>query len=160
MTTDSSTAATDGANSSRPSWLVPVIVIVVIVVLAGGAYVVYKLTASNDTTDPPVTVVHRAIVAIRAGDPGKADSDATTQGQAQLAKVTASDISGMKFGGCPASGQTDSRTCIWSRPGGQMTMTLTKVGGAWKIDTVTVGPAGLPPSTDTTGSTTTTPPSS
>jgi hypothetical protein len=163
MTSDTSTPAPTDSGSSRPSWLIPVIVVVVIVVLAAGAFVVYKLTDTKETAEAPITVVHRVVVAVRADKPSQANSDLTGAATGQVSSLTANQINGLKFNACvPVPQQPNARLCTWSRPGGQMSMALVKVNGHWKVNNVVIGPAGLPPATDTSGSTTsstTTPPS-
>jgi hypothetical protein len=158
MTPDTPAPAPTEGGSSRPSWLVPVIVIVAVVVLVGGAFVVYKLTKSTSSAEAPYVVVHRTVVAIKGGQSPKS-SDTSGQGEAELDAITAQDLEGLQFGGCQALPQApNTARCIWSRPGGQMTMSLSKTDGHWKITGAGLGPAGLPPDDSTTASST--PPSS
>lgn len=150
MTTDTATPGPTDEGSSRPSWLIPVIVIVVIVVLVGGAVVVYKLTKSKSSAESAYTVAHRTVVAIKGGK-SPSGADATSEGQAALSKITANDLSGLTLVACKAvSGTTNARVCTWTRPGGQMTMSLTQTGGHWKVTNVTIGSAATTPTSSTT----------
>jgi hypothetical protein len=153
MTSDTTTPAPTGSGSSRPSWLIPVIVIVIIVVLAGGAFVVYKLTNKHEA-HPAAATAKVVFVDLQQGDANKARSDSTANGQAALRTITADDVKGLVFGGCkPFPGTPPTRVCIWTRPGGQLSMSLVRKGDTWKVDNAQVGPAGLPPATDTTTTT-------
>ncbi len=56
------------------------------------------------------------------------------------------------FGGCSATGDDPfPKECVWSRPGGELTMTVNKQGDTPIVTNVKYGPAGLPPDTGTTG---------
>lgn len=155
--TESTQPSTETGTKKRSPAFVIGIVVVVIVVLAGGAYVVYKLTNKHEIQ--PAAVTAKAVfVDLQKGDANQARSDSTAAGQSALRKITADQVTGLVFGGCkPFPGTQPTRLCIWSRPGGQLSMSLIRKGEDWKVDNAQVGPAGLPPATDT--STTTTPPS-
>lgn len=155
--TESTQPTTASGTKKRSPALVIGIVIVVVVVLAGGAYVIYKLTDKHEIK--PAAVTAKAVfVDLQKGDAGQARSDSTPAGQNALRTITADDVNGLVFGGCKAfPGDQPTRLCIWSRPGGQLSMSLVLKGDDWKVDNAQIGPAGLPPATDS--SSPTTPPS-
>ena len=63
-------------------------------------------------------------------------------------KVQPTAASGLEFGGCKATGgNAFPKTCTWSRPGGELTMTVQKQGGKATVTNVTYGPAGTTPTT-------------
>jgi hypothetical protein len=151
--TESTEPPVETGTKKRSPGLVIGIIVVVVIVLAGGAYVVYKLTNKHEVK-PALVTAKAVFVDLQQGSPDKARDDSTTAGLAALKKITADDVKGLAFGGCkPFPASQPTRLCVWSRPGGQLSMSLVRQGDNWKVDNAQVGPAGLPPATDTTTTT-------
>jgi hypothetical protein len=153
--TESTQPTTESGTKKRSPALMIGIIVAVVVVLAGGAYVVYKLTNKHEIT-PAMVTAKAVFVDLQKGNPDQARPDSTAAGLAALKKISADDVKGLAFGGCkPFPGSQPTRLCIWSRPGGQLSMAMIRKGDAYVVDNAQVGPAGLPPATDTTTSSTT-----
>lgn len=157
--TESPQSAGRPGTSRSPARVIG-IVVVVVVVLAAGAYLVVRWTDSDDAPSPTATA-KTVYVHLRQGDPTAARPDSTAAGLAALEKISADDVKGLVFGGCrSAAGNRPTQLCVWTRPGGQLSMAMIRRGDRWIVDNAEVGPAGLPPATDTPSSSSTTPPSS
>lgn len=125
------------------------IAVLAIIVLAGGAFVVYKLTHKRDTGQPAIIVAQQAKKAVIDGNTATITSLSTAQGKAQLEQLKPAELAGLKFGSCGLVGTAKVKTklCIFTRPGGQLSIYMTLPGDKWKVNQAELGPAGLPPTT-------------
>lgn len=150
MTTEST--APPPATPQKKRNLVPILIIVGIVVVAIIAAGVYKLTKSDSTKKgrPAGQTAKGLYKAWQSGDQAKAAKFANGTAVTTIFAVKTTDASGLTFGGCSATGNgAFPKECVWSRPGGELTMTLKKNGNTVQVTKVHYGPAGLPP--DSTG---------
>jgi hypothetical protein len=142
------TSETPAGPGSRRT-LVIVGVVLLVLLLAGGGYALYKKNQTSDPGERAAVVAQRAFVAVSTGDPGRVDDDTTANGRSDLAAISADEVGDMVFGGCSPTGEA-TRACIYTRPGGQLTMVLVHPDDRWLVDDASVGPAGLPPTSTTT----------
>ena len=161
MTTDPTSSTTSSSTASsrsrRSPAVIGAIVVAVVLVLAGGAFVVYKLTKTNDAGQPAYKVAKDVQKALDAHNTARLTTLSTPAGRAALLKLTSDDVNGMTFGGCSANGRTPpSKSCVFDRPGGQLTIVLVRSGKDWKVKAATLGAAGLPPTSTGTATPSTT----
>jgi len=155
MTTDNDSPTSE--TTKRSPAVVAIAIILVLSLLGGGGYVIYKLTNKTQRA-PAFQVAKDAVAAIGSGNSAKLGDLSTSSGKVALVKITANDVKGLTFGGCKAfPGKDPTRLCVWSRPGGQLSMSVILLNKNWKVDAAEIGPAGLPPAGQPTGGT---PPSS
>jgi len=142
------------APSKRSPAVVAAIVVVVVIVLAGGAYVVYKLTDTKEVGEPAYKVSKRVLVAAQQGDTAVIAKYTTAAGAREVGVLKGNALDGMKVSNCsPGPVATKTKICVYTRPGGQLTLALTRSGSAWKVSSANLGPAALPPTSATTPST-------
>jgi hypothetical protein len=145
-----STAPPQAAPQKKRNW-VPIIIIVGIVVIAIIAAGVYKLTKSDSTTKgtPPGLTAKGLYKAWQAGNQAQAAKFGNANSVTTIFAVAPTDASGLKFGGCSATGAGPfPKECTWSRPGGELTMTLVRVGGKAQVTKVHYGPAATTPTSN------------
>jgi hypothetical protein len=153
----SDTSDTPGASdpAKKKSNLVPILIVVgvVVVILIGvGVYLLKKDDSTTKATGPfPVKMAKNLYAAWQAGDQTAAAKNATPSAVTAMFAIPAADGDGLVFGACTKNGATPlPKTCTFSRPGGQLTMTVNRVNGKKVITAVKLGPAATTP-TDTTG---------
>lgn len=140
----------------RSPGVVAAIVVVVVIALVGGGLLIYKLTKSKDEPAPALKVAKEVVAAVKAGDTAVIRSHSTGQGTTQLLALTPNDAGGVKLtaASCKVfAGNTPTRLCTATRPGGELGLRLIFTDGAWRVDLVNSGPAGLPPTSTTTAAT-------
>ena len=144
-----------GAPPETKSNLVPILIVVgIIVVIVIGAGV-YFLTRDDDsgggaTGDPPPRIAKDLYAAWQADDRTAAGRIATAEAVDEIFDIDRTEGADLEFGGCERIGATVlPRACVFTRPGGQLTITVSIVDDARVASGVELGPAGLPP--DTTG---------
>jgi hypothetical protein len=137
--------------------LVPIIIVVVVVVViaAGVAFFLLRDDSGTEAGAPAGQTAKSLFNAWQANEEGQASQFADADAVAVLFRVPAIDGQGLEFGGCSPIGDSPwPKECVWSRPGGELTMEVEKGGDTPVVTKVTYGPAGLPPdssTTDTTG---------
>jgi hypothetical protein len=132
--------------------LVPIIIVVVVVVVIAAAVAFFLLRddSGSEAGKPAGQSAKALYTAWQDGDRTAAAGYASAGAVDALFALQASDAEGMEFGGCSATGDGPwPKECVWSRPGGELTMTVQKGGDTPQVTKVTYGPAGLPPDTDT-----------
>jgi hypothetical protein len=144
------------APEKKRNW-VPIAIVVGVLVLVLVALGAWRLR-SDDSSDPGRPAGQSAKGLFNAwqdGDETAANRFASPDSVTVLFAVPASDADGMEFGGCTATGDDPwPKECIWSRPGGELTMTVQQGDDLPQVTKVTYGPAGLPPddsSSDSSG---------
>jgi hypothetical protein len=143
------------APARRSPALIAAIVIVVVVVLAGGAYVVYKLTDKKDVGEPAYKVAKTVLVAAQQGNKAVIVKNTTGGGARQVEAFTASSLGGMKVSKCsPFAGSKPTRVCVYTRPGGQLTLRLVRADNRWKVDAAVLVPTAVTPTSGVTTTTT------
>jgi hypothetical protein len=131
--------------------LVPIIIVVVVVVVIAAAVAFFLLRddSGSEAGKPAGQSAKSLYTAWQDGDRTEAARFASAGAVDALFAVQTSDAEGMTFGGCSATGDGPwPKECVWSRPGGELTMTVQKGGDLPQVTKVTYGPAGLPPDTD------------
>lgn len=127
-----------------------IIAVLVIVLLGGGGLVAYKLTNKQAWGPPASQVALDAEKAARAGDTAAIVKLSTATGKTQLLSLKPSDLGGWTFASCAPGFDATTKICSWSRPGGAFTMALVARDHKWLVNGVSIGAAGLPPTTTTT----------
>lgn len=103
-------------------------------------------TSTTATTTPAGQAEAKALFAAwQHGNRAAARAVATPAATAQLFAIPARQGRGLVFGGCSTI-NARGRRCIWSRPGGMLTIvTVLQADGAPKVVAADLTPAGLPP---------------
>ena len=128
-------------------------VIVALAVLGGGAAAIYKLTQSEDEGTPVGTTARVVFDAWQDGDRSAAAKHMTADAAEQLFDIKPAEAKGLAFGSCTKIGQALFPVlCVWTRPGGQLSMRASYADGAATFDAIIYGPAALPPAGDDTPS--------
>lgn len=148
--TDTPTQDPSPAKSSSTRTIV--IAIIAVVVLAGGAFAAYKLTRSEDSGAGPFKVAHDVRQAIEDGNTATITKLSTSKGKIALLTLKPADVEGLQWGGCQptAFAAAASKSCTWTRPGGQVVFVLTAPDKKWVVDEVTVGPVATTPTSAAT----------
>jgi hypothetical protein len=143
------------APQKKRNW-VPIIIVVGVIVLIVIGVGVWRLT-SDDSAEAgkPAGQSAKAVFAgWQNGNRAAAARFASDEAVTKLFAISTSDASGLRFGGCsPTTDDPFPRECVWSRPGGELTMEVEKQGDTPIVTKVTYGPAGLPPDTSSSDST-------
>src|SRR5262245_16987059 len=150
MATESTAPPPAEAPQKKRNW-VPIIIIVGIVVIAIIAAGVYKLTKSDSTTKgkPAGQTAKGLYKAWQSGNQTQAAKYANPNAVTTIFAVKPADASGLTFGGCSSTGGSAfPKECIWSRPGGELTMTLARQNGTVKVTKVNYGPAATTPTSN------------
>jgi hypothetical protein len=151
---DPQSPAPPAAPKKKRGPLLIILIVVGVIVIAGIVAVVVKKSGdSGGSAGAPAGQATKGLYkAWQAGNANGAAKFATPSSVTYLFKVSPSDAAGLKFDGCTATGNDPfPKECEWSRPGGQLTMTVDKQGDKPIVTNVDYGPAGLPPDTTTTG---------
>jgi hypothetical protein len=130
--------------------LVIILIVVGVLVVAGIAVVAWKVGSdSDDSAGAPAGQAAKGLYkAWQSGDRSAAAEVATPTSVTAIFKVQPSDASGLQFDGCSATGANPfPKECVWSRPGGQLALTVQKQDDKPTVTKVDYGPAGLPPDT-------------
>jgi hypothetical protein len=128
-------SAAPAAPAKKKRNLVPILIVVGVVVIVIIAAVAYKLRGSSSSSTkpsgpPPGVVAKRLYKAWQSGNQADAAKSANAAAVSQIFAIKASDGSGLSFGGCTKSGASPfPKTCVFTRPGGQLTMTVAKANG-------------------------------
>lgn len=140
------------ASKSSSSTRTIVIAVIAVIVLAGGGFAAYKLTQSEETGAGPFKIAHEVRDAIADANTATIAKLSTSDGKVALLKIKPNEVKGLVWGGCTQTfgAKSASKTCKWTRPGGELVFILTAPDKKWIVDAVTVGPAGLQNTTTTT----------
>jgi hypothetical protein len=150
MATENAAPPPAAPEKKKRNW-VPIIIIVGIVVIAIIAAVIYKVTKSDSTAKgkPAGQTAKGLYKAWQTGNQASAAKFANANAVTTIFAVKTTDASGLTFGGCSSTGANAfPKECVWSRPGGELTMTLAKNGNKVQVTKVKYGPAGLPPTSN------------
>ena len=135
----------------------PIIIVggVILIVIIGA--VAYKLRGSSSSSSkpsgpPPGAIAKGLYKAWQAGDQTAAAKEANAATVTQMFAIKASDGTGLVFGGCSqaASGPFPKK-CVFTRPGGQLTMTVSRANGKKTVTNVTLGSTATTPTSAPTG---------
>jgi hypothetical protein len=141
--------APTAAPQKKRGPLVIILVVVGVLVVAGVAVAAWKLSSSSSSSRsgaPAGQTAKGLYKAWQSGNQAAAAKDATPTAVTDIFKVTPTDASGLQFDRCSATGSNPfPKECTWSRPGGQLTMTVQKQGGKPKVTKVEYGPAATTP---------------
>jgi uncharacterized protein (UPF0333 family) len=148
------TSATPGATApEKKRNLVPILIavgVIVVIIIGAGAYFLTKDDDSSEAaTGPlPAKLAKNLYAAWQANDQATAAKDATPSTVTTLFSVPAADGDGLVFGGCKSTADTVlPKACVFSRPGGELTMTVSKVNGKRTVTNVKYGAAATTPTT-------------
>jgi hypothetical protein len=142
---------------AEPKQRGPLVVIIIVVgalIIVGGAIAVWKFTGSSSSSSgaPAGQTAKGLYKAWQSGNKTAAAKYASPTAVTAIFKIAPSEASGMQFDQCSATGNNPfPKECVWSRPGGELTMTVNKPGDTPTVTNVKYGPAGLPPDTSTSG---------
>ena len=126
-------------------------VVVALIILAGGSYALYKATRTNDETTPATTTAQRVFSLWQNGDRNAASESMTPVALKDLFAIKATESKGLAFKGCKkTTAAFFPKLCVWSRPGGQLSMQLIVEDKKNLIDAVSYGTNALPPAGDAT----------
>jgi hypothetical protein len=148
------TPAADSPPTKKTN-LVPILIVIGVIVVVIIGVGVWKLTsddsgASKPAGPPPPRLSKNLYTAWQGDDRSAAAKNATAAAVSQIFAIAKTEGEGLTFGGCAKIGDTQlPKACVYSRPGGELTMTVSRQGDKRTITKVVFGPAGLPP--DTTG---------
>ena len=143
------------STMANPRTRMIIIAVLVVVVIAGGSFVAYKLTNKKEVAPPASQAATKVKKALIAGDRSTVVANSTPKGATQLEALKPAELRGLTFGSCtvvPAL-LVKTKVCTFTRPGGQLTMTLIRRPDKWWVDAASVGPAGLPPTSVTSPTT-------
>jgi hypothetical protein len=147
-----STGSGDGeAGAKKKSNLVPILIVLGIVVVVAIAAGVYFLTRDSGGSDAPKGKAAGKITkdlysAWQSGDRSAAAADATPQAVTAIFAIDKGEGAGLEFDGCQKTGSNPfPKTCTYSRPGGELTVTVSVVDGQRKATAVKLGPAATTP---------------
>jgi hypothetical protein len=150
--TESTGAGAGGADGAKKkSNLVPILIVVGIVVIVAIAAGVYFLTrdsggADKATGKAPPRIAKDLYAAWQNGDRAAAAKVATPQAVTQIFAINTAEGSGLTFDGCRKTGtQPVPKVCTYSRPGGELTITVSVVEGKRVASAATLGPAATTP---------------
>jgi hypothetical protein len=154
METQSSAPA--AAPQKKRNWVPIIVAVVVVVLIAGGAAVLLLRDDSGTEAGQPAGQSAKGLFkAWQDNNENRAARFADEDAVVVLFRVPAVDGRDLQFGGCSQVGDSPwPKECIWSRPGGELTMEVEQGDARPIVTKVTYGPAGLPPDTspsDTTG---------
>ncbi len=145
--TSQSPASTRAPKKQRGP-LVIILIVVGVVVVIGVAIAAWKLSSSSSSSSgPPAGQTAKGLYkAWQGGNQAQAAKHASPTAVTAIFKVQPSAATGLKFDGCKATGSNAfPKTCTWSRPGGELTMTVQKQSGKATVTSVSYGPAGTTP---------------
>jgi hypothetical protein len=149
QSTDGGTGGADGAK--KKSNLVPILIVLGIVLIVAIAAGVYFLTRDSGGSDAPKGAAAGKIskdlyAAWQSGDRSAAAANATPQAVTAIFAIDKNQGRGLEFGGCAKAGTNPfPKTCTYSRPGGDLTITVSVLDGQRKATAVKLGPAATTP---------------
>jgi hypothetical protein len=152
QSTDSGDGGADGAK--KKSNLVPILIVLGIVVVVAIAAGVYFLTRDSGGSDAPKGKAAGKISkdlygAWQSGDRSAAATDATPQAVTAIFAIDKNQGTGLEFGGCEKTGTSPfPKVCTFSRPGGELAITVSVVDGQRKATAVKLGPAATTPTSN------------
>jgi hypothetical protein len=147
--------APPAASPAKKRNLVPILIVVGVVVIVIIGAVAYKLRDSSSSSSkpsgpPPGVVAKRLFKAWQSGNRADAAKSANAAAVTQMFAIKSSDGTGLSFGGCTKSGSAPfPKSCVWTRAGGQLTMTVARANGTKTVTGVTLGSAATTPTTPT-----------
>jgi hypothetical protein len=142
------TPAPTAAPQKKRGPLVIILVVVGVLIVIGAGIAIWKVTSdSSSSSGAPAGQTAKGLYkAWQKGNQAAAAKDASPTAVTAIFKVTPADASNLQFDGCSATGSNPfPKECTWSRPGGQLVMTVTKQGGKAKVTKVEYGPTATTP---------------
>ena len=149
------TPAAGSAPPKKKTNLVPILIVIGVIVVVIIGVGVWKLKSDDSGTSkpagpPPPRLSKNLYTAWQADDRTAAAKVATAAAVTQLFDIPKSEGQGLTFGGCTKVGDKQlPKECVYSRPGGELTLTVSLQGDKRTVTKVVFGPAGLPPTTST-----------
>lgn len=136
-------------ESAKKSNVVVIVIIAVVVVAAVGIGV-YLLTRddgeSEADTTTPAGISKSLYSAWQDGNRTAATDVATPGAVGQIFAIPTKEGDGLEFGGCEKVGSESlPQTCTYSRPGGELAITVGDVQGTTLATAVILGPAATTP---------------
>jgi hypothetical protein len=149
------TAETQGdggnAGAKQKSNLVPILIVVgiiVVIAIAGGVYLLTRDSGGSDGPEgeAPPKVAKDLYAAWQDGDQAAAAKVATADTVTAIFAIEKDEGSGLEFGGCEKTGSTPlPKDCSFTRPGGELTITVSNVDGKRTATAVKLGPTATTP---------------
>jgi hypothetical protein len=141
----------DADGAKKKSNLVPILIVLGIVLIVAIAAGVYFLTRDSGGSDAPKGKAAGKIAkdlysAWQSGDQSAAATDATPQAVTAIFAIDKNEGRGLEFGGCDKTGSSPfPKACTYSRPGGELIITVSVIDGQRKATAVKLGPAATTP---------------
>jgi hypothetical protein len=137
------------SSGNRRVWII-VAAVVALIVIVGAGIVIYKKTNKSDSKaafTPAGTVAKHFVVAWKAGDRTAAAKLASNGAVTQAWVLKPESASGLTFGACKKTAKNPfPKACTFTRPGGQVVLTVTRLGKANpEVTAVVEAQAGTPP---------------
>jgi hypothetical protein len=138
-------------TKKKKSNLVPILIvvgIVVVIAIAAGAYFLTRDSGGADqaTGKAPPRIAKDLYAAWQSGDQAAAAKVATPEAVTQIFAIKTDEGTGLTFDGCEKTGtQPVPKVCTYSRPGGELTITVSVVEGKRVASAVKLGPAATTP---------------
>jgi hypothetical protein len=152
MTAETPSAGGSSADGAKKkSNLVPILIvvgIVVVIAIAGGAYLLTRDSGGSTTLEGkyPPKISKELYAAWQANDRAAAAKVATPAAVTQIFALKTDEGSGLVFGKCEKTGaKLLPKACTFTRPGGELTITVSAVGNKRLASAVTLGPAATTP---------------
>jgi ABC-type phosphate/phosphonate transport system permease subunit len=152
LDTSATPAAPAAPEAPKKRNLVPILIVVgviVIVIIAGVAYKLTKSSSDKKASGPLAGAVAKHLFkSWQSGDQTAAAKWANPNAVSQMFAIKSSDGTGLVFGGCTADSTGPfPKKCVWSRPGGQLTLTVNRANGTTTVTKVDLGSAATTPTT-------------
>jgi hypothetical protein len=139
----------DGAK--KKSTLVPILIVVgiiVVVAIAGGVYLLTRDSGGSSGPEgaPPPKVAKNLYAAWQDGDRAAAAKVADSGTVTAIFAIDKSEGTDLQFAGCEKTGGTPlPKECSFTRPGGELVVTVSAVDGKRTATAVKLGPAATTP---------------
>jgi hypothetical protein len=144
-------AGGDDGGGKKKSNLVPLLIVlgvVVVVAIAAGAYFLTRDSGGSDKAagKAPPRIAKDLYAAWQGGDQAAAARVATSGAVTQIFAIQKDEGSGLTFAGCKKAGTEPlPKVCTYSRPGGELTVTVSVVDGKRQASAVKLSAAATTP---------------
>jgi hypothetical protein len=154
MATETPTTPARSAPRKKSN-LVPILIVVGVLVVVAVGLGIFLLRDSGSSSTAvtgaaPPKLAKDLYQAWQSGDRAAAATSADPAAVTAIFAFPASQGTGLVFGGCTKDGTGPlPKTCVFSRPGGELKLTVSKVGDKRSVTAVTLGPAATTPTSPT-----------
>jgi hypothetical protein len=152
MTAETQSAGGGGADGAKKkSNLVPILIVVgiiVVVAIAAGVYLLTRDSGGKDAPEgaAPPKVSKDLYAAWQDGDRAAAAKVADSGTVTAIFAIDTREGTDLDFAGCEKTGDTPlPKDCSFTRPGGELTITVSNVDGKRTATAVKLGPTATTP---------------